>query len=121
RVFHGLTSRFFSYGTPFPLWRNYSGNLTNGASVSCSIWSAFSYRVQQAHSYDYHHYLCLLELPPPVRKIDFALHAFNVETARAMDVASDPSLGLMRLIWWQEATDKIYAKKLREHPTALAL
>nr|POF11899.1 nadh dehydrogenase (ubiquinone) complex i, assembly factor 6 [Quercus suber] len=110
-----------SYGTPFTLWRNYSGNLMNGASVSCSIWSAFSYCVQQACSYDYHHYLCLLELPPPMRKVAFALHAFNVETARAMDVASDPRIGLMRLIWWQETIDKIYPKKLREHPTALAL
>ena len=101
--------------------RNYSGNLMNGASLSCSIWSAFSYCVQQVRSYDYHHYLCLLELPPPMRKVAFALHAFDVETARAMDVASDPRIGLMRLIWWQEAIDKIYAKKLREHPTALAL
>ena len=56
-----------------------------------------------------------------MRKVAFALHAFNVETARAMDVASDPRIGLMRLIWWQEAIDKINAKMLREHPTALAL
>uniref|UniRef100_A0A7N2N2Y3 Uncharacterized protein n=1 Tax=Quercus lobata TaxID=97700 RepID=A0A7N2N2Y3_QUELO len=61
----------------------------NGASLSCSIWSAFSYCVQQVRSYDYRRYLCLLELPPPMRKVAFALHAFNVETARAMDVASE--------------------------------
>lgn len=49
------------------------------------------------------------------------LRALNVETARAMDVASDPRIGLMRLVWWQEAIDKIYANKLIEHPTAQAL
>ncbi|XP_017972848.1 PREDICTED: NADH dehydrogenase (ubiquinone) complex I, assembly factor 6 isoform X2 [Theobroma cacao] len=56
-----------------------------------------------------------------MRKAAFALRAFNVETARAMDVASDPKIGLMRLVWWQEAIDKIYANKLIEHPTAQAL
>ncbi|KAF5729881.1 NADH dehydrogenase (ubiquinone) complex I assembly factor 6 [Tripterygium wilfordii] len=91
----------------------------NGASRS--LRAAFSYCVQQVRSYDYHHYLCLLELPPNMRKAAFALRSFNVETARAMDVASDPRIGLMRLLWWQEAIDKIYANKLIEHPTAQAL
>ncbi|GAV75610.1 SQS_PSY domain-containing protein [Cephalotus follicularis] len=90
-------------------------------SSSGSLRAALSYSVQQVRSYDYHHYLCLLELPPAMRKAAFALRAFNVETARAVDVASDPSIGLMRLVWWQEAIDKIYAKKLIEHPIAQAL
>ncbi|KAF5460817.1 hypothetical protein F2P56_020658 [Juglans regia] len=93
----------------------------NGASAASSLRSAFSYCVQQVRNYEYHHYLCLLELPPHFRKAAFALRAFNVETARAMDVASDPRIGLMRLVWWQEAIDKMYAEKLIEHPTAQAL
>lgn len=92
----------------------------NGASTS-GIQTALSYCVQQVRNYDYHHYLCLLELPPKMRKAAFTLRAFNVETARAMDVASDPKIGLMRLLWWQEAIDKIFANKLIEHPTAQAL
>ncbi|KAK7300720.1 hypothetical protein RJT34_11569 [Clitoria ternatea] len=96
-------------------------DLMNGGSASGNFRAAFSYCVQQVRSYDCHHYLCLLELPPSIRKAAFALRALNVETARAMDVASDPRIGLMRLIWWQEAIDKIFAKKLIEHPTALAL
>ncbi|GLU05622.1 hypothetical protein SLE2022_227140 [Rubroshorea leprosula] len=91
------------------------------SGASSSLRAAFSHCVQQVRSYDYHHYLCLLELPPNMRKAAFALRAFNVETARAMDVASDPRIGLMRLVWWQEAIDKIYANKLIEHPTAQAL
>ncbi|KAA8522269.1 hypothetical protein F0562_012942 [Nyssa sinensis] len=93
----------------------------NGGSVSSGLRVAFSYCVQQVRQYDYHHYLCLLELPPNMRRAAFALRAFNVETARAMDVASDPKIGLMRLLWWQEAIDKIFANKLIEHPTAQAL
>lgn len=56
-----------------------------------------------------------------MRRAAFALRAFNVETAKAMDVASDPRIGLMRLIWWQDAVDKIYANKLIEHPIAQSL
>lgn len=93
----------------------------NGASASGGLKSAFSYCVQQVRNYDYHHYLCLLELPPSMRKAAFALRAFNVETARAMDVASDPKIGLMRLLWWREAIDKIFSDKIIEHPTAQAL
>lgn len=93
----------------------------NGATTSSSLKSAFSYCVQQVRNYDYHHYLCLLELPTTMRRAAFALRAFNVETSRAMDVASDPKIGLMRLLWWQEAIDKIFNNKIIEHPTARAL
>ncbi|KAL2901766.1 NADH dehydrogenase (ubiquinone) complex I assembly factor 6 [Bienertia sinuspersici] len=93
----------------------------SGASRSSSLKSAFSYCVQQVRSHDYHNYLCLLELPPEMRRAAFALRAFNVETAKAMDVASDPRIGLMRLLWWQDAIDKIYANKLIEHPVAQSL
>ncbi|EXB54446.1 UPF0551 protein C8orf38 [Morus notabilis] len=76
---------------------NCSKSLMNGAFQSSSLQAAFSYCAQQVRSYDYHHYLCLLELPPNMRKAAFAIRAFNIETARAMDVASDPKIGLMRL------------------------
>ncbi|XP_051119052.1 uncharacterized protein LOC127243202 [Andrographis paniculata] len=95
--------------------------MNGGASTSSGVRAAFSYCVKQVRSYDYHHYLCLLELPLNMRKSAFALRAFNVETARAMDVASDPKIGLMRLLWWQEAIDKIYSNKLVDHPVARAL
>ncbi|PON53814.1 Squalene/phytoene synthase [Parasponia andersonii] len=93
----------------------------SGGSASSSLRASFSHCVQQVRSYDYHHYLCLLELPINMRKAAFAIRAFNIETARAMDIASDPKIGLMRLLWWQETIDKIYAKRTIEHPTAQAL
>ncbi|XP_027344614.1 NADH dehydrogenase (ubiquinone) complex I, assembly factor 6 isoform X1 [Abrus precatorius] len=96
-------------------------DLMNSGYASSNLRAAFSHCVQQVRSYDYHHYLCLLELPPSMRKAAFALRALNVETARAMDVASDPRIGLMRLVWWQEAIDKMFANRLIEHPTAQAL
>ncbi|KAF4360450.1 hypothetical protein F8388_001921 [Cannabis sativa] len=103
------------------LFTLFVGFKSGGGFTSSSLRASFSYCVQQVRSYDYHHYLCLLELPLNMRKAAFAIRAFNIETARAMDVASDPKIGLMRLLWWQEAIDKIYAKKAIEHPTAQAL
>lgn len=95
--------------------------MSGGASTTGGLRAAFSYCVQQVRNYDYHHYLCLLELPQDIRKAAFAFRAFNIETARAMDVTSDPKIGLMRLLWWQEVIDKIFSNKLIEHPTAQAL
>lgn len=90
-------------------------------AASGSLRAALSYCVQQVRSYDYHSYLCLLHLPPDMRKAAFTFRAFNVETAKAMDVVSDPKKGLMRLLWWKDVIDKIFANKLVEHPVAQAL
>ncbi|CAI9771529.1 unnamed protein product [Fraxinus pennsylvanica] len=54
-----------------------------------------------------------------MRKAAFALRAFNVETSRAMDVAFDPKIVLMRLLWWKEAIDEIFSNKLIEHPARI--
>ncbi|KAK6935232.1 Squalene/phytoene synthase [Dillenia turbinata] len=96
-------------------------DLMNGASTSGSLCSAFSHCVQQVKNYDYHHYLCLLELPTSTRKVALALRAFNVETARAMCVSSDPKIGVVCILWWQQAMYKIFANKLIEQPIAQAL
>lgn len=90
-------------------------------AASSSLRAALSYCVRQVRAYDYHHYLCLLHLAPAVRKAAFTFRAFNIETARAMDVVSDPRTGLMRLLWWKEAVDKVFGNKLVEHPVAQAL
>lgn len=90
-------------------------------AASSSLRTSLSYYVRQVRAYDYHHYLCLLHLAPAVRKAAFTFRAFNIQTARAMDVVSDPRTGLMRLLWWKEAVDKVFGNKLVEHPVAQAL
>lgn len=90
-------------------------------AASSSLRTALSYCVRQVRAYDYHHYLCLLHLAPAMRKAAFTFRAFNIETARAMDVVSDPRTCLMRLLWWKEAVDKVFGNKLVEHPVAQAL
>ena len=50
------------------------------------------------------------------------LYAFNIEVMRATWVVSSESLGLMRLHWWSEAIDEIYAcRRLRKHDVVQAL
>ncbi len=59
---------------------------------------------------------------PGVRDRLLALAAFNHELARAREVASEPALGAIRLQWWREVVDEIFAgATVRRHPVAQAL
>ncbi|HEY0646366.1 squalene/phytoene synthase family protein [Phenylobacterium sp.] len=51
-----------------------------------------------------------------------AIYAYDHELARAPKVASNPLLGEIRLTWWREVLDEVYAgRHVRHHPTAQAL
>ena len=50
-------------------------------------------------------FLTALFAPPERRDALFALYAFNHELARAREVASEPTLALIRLQWWREVID----------------
>jgi phytoene synthase len=51
-----------------------------------------------------------------------ALYAFDHQLARARRVASNPLVAEMRLTWWREAVDEIWAgSPVRAHPVAQAL
>lgn len=50
------------------------------------------------------------------------LYAYDYELARAPKVASNALLGEMRLTWWRETLDEVFAgATVRQHPTAQAL
>ena len=51
-----------------------------------------------------------------------ALYAFDHVLARVPVMVSEPLMGEIRLTWWREALDEIYAGgAVRSHPVALAL
>jgi phytoene synthase len=51
-----------------------------------------------------------------------ALYAFDHVLARVPAMVSEPLMGEIRLTWWREALDEIYAGgPVRSHPVALAL
>jgi len=70
---------------------------------------------------DKERYLCNLHAPADARAGLFALHAFNLETARIRATVSDESVGRMRFTWWRQAIEESLAGTPPEHPTAQAL
>lgn len=59
--------------------------------------------------HDRERYLTALFAPADRREDLFALYAFNLEIARTREVVREPMLGHIRLQWWREALDEIYA------------
>ncbi|HEX4181876.1 MAG TPA: squalene/phytoene synthase family protein [Caulobacteraceae bacterium] len=59
---------------------------------------------------------------PTVRADVIALYAFNHELARVGETVHEPLMGEIRLTWWREALDEIFAgRSVRRHPVAEAL
>ena len=79
-------------------------------SVSLSLSrAAFQYCSTLVRKNDLDGYLCGLLLPEPTRSVQWALRAFNVETSRISDVSKNPLIAKMRLQFWREAIDRIFA------------
>ncbi len=72
-------------------------------------------------SADRDRYLAGLFAPEEKRADLFALYAFNAEITRIRDAVTEPSLGEIRLQWWQDTLDSIYHLDVQEHPVAIAL
>lgn len=86
--------------------------------------AALSYSAQQVRSGDPDRFLTALFAPAAPRENLFALYAFNLEVARIPELIHEPMMGQIRLQWWRERLDEIYAGAPRggaETPQALAL
>ena len=59
--------------------------------------------------HDRERYLTALFAPAERREALFALYAFNHEVAKTREVVSEPTLGRIRLEWWRETIEGIYA------------
>ena len=66
-------------------------------------------------------YLASLFAPDARRPYLLALYAFNIELARVRETVREPMLGELRLQWWRDALDGMYAGDTPEHPVAQAL
>jgi NADH dehydrogenase [ubiquinone] 1 alpha subcomplex assembly factor 6 len=67
--------------------------------------------VEDVRRYDHDRYLASLFAPAEKRDALIALLGFNLEVAKVREVTSEPLLGQIRLQWWREAIDEIYAGK----------
>ncbi|MBB4210770.1 phytoene synthase [Rhodothalassium salexigens DSM 2132] len=67
---------------------------------------------------DYDRYLTVLCAAPEHRRALFALYAFNQEVAKTREQVTESTLGEIRLQWWRETVDGLYAGDARRHPVA---
>ena len=75
-----------------------------------------------ARAADYDRYLSALFAPVGSREALFALIAFNHEVARIPEAVSEPMLGRIRLQWWREVVEAVYAgAPARRHEVAVPL
>ncbi|MBO6785057.1 MAG: squalene/phytoene synthase family protein [Alphaproteobacteria bacterium] len=79
------------------------------------------YCLDQLREHDHDRYLAALFLPAESRGHAVAIQAFNLEIARTREIVSEPLLGQIRLQWWRETVEGIYAGTPREHPVVAAL
>jgi phytoene synthase len=70
---------------------------------------------------DHDRYLTVLHARPDDRPTLFSLYAFNLEIAKTREVVSEPALGEIRLQWWRETVEQLYAGECREHEVVRAL
>ncbi len=84
--------------------------------------SSFDYCADLVRRKDYEHFLTSLLLPNLIRQAGVALRAFNVEISSVQDSVSEPHLGQMRMRFWTNLIEDIYAnKRPPQHPVALQL
>ena len=72
-------------------------------------------------TYDRDHYLAALFMPEDRRAQVLALYAFSAEISRIAGQVSEPQLAEIRLQWWLDSVDGIYAGEVQSHPVAVAL
>ncbi|GAB4149419.1 MAG: squalene/phytoene synthase family protein [Sphingomonadales bacterium] len=80
-----------------------------------------NYCAQAVRDGDHGRYLTALYAPARARPWLLALYAFNLELAHVRAAVSEPLLGEIRLTWWRETVDGVYAGMPRAHPVAQAL
>lgn len=80
-----------------------------------------SYCAQEVRRHDRDRFLTALFAPERRREDLLALYAFNLEIAKTAEVVSEPMLGRIRLQWWREGIDGLFAGTPRSHPVLAAL
>ncbi len=77
-----------------------------------------SYCARQVRGQDRDRYLTALFARGGRREDLFALYAFNLEVARTAEVVSEAMIGRIRLQWWRDCLDEIYAGRPKRHAVA---
>lgn len=77
-----------------------------------------SYCAEQARRHDRDRFLCALFAPEAEREALAALYAFNAEVARIPELVTEPLVGRMRVQWWRDAIEAVFAGRPPAHAVA---
>lgn len=77
--------------------------------------SALSELARLVRRHDRDRFLTALFAPEPQRMALLALYAFNHELAKTREVVSEAILGRIRLQWWRDALERVYAGGPAQH------
>ena len=80
-----------------------------------------SYPAAQVRQYDHDRFLTAIFAPASVRDHLFALYAFNIEIAKTGEIVSESLIGRIRLQWWRDTLDRLYAGEMVAHAVARPL
>jgi phytoene synthase len=70
---------------------------------------------RELRRHDNDRYLTALFAPTERREGLMALYAFNLEVAKTAELVSEPMLGRIRLQWWRDSLEGLYAGAPRQH------
>eukprot|EP00794_Sanderia_malayensis_P018545 gene18545-20406_t len=83
--------------------------------------SALQYCMDIVRLHDYENYLCTLRIQEQARIAAFAIRSFNVELAKIRENISEKHIGSLRLQFWKDVIQEIFAGKARAQPVVLLL
>ncbi|CAL4060580.1 unnamed protein product, partial [Meganyctiphanes norvegica] len=83
--------------------------------------SSTEYCLDSIRKYDYENFLATLLLPKGCRQSAIAVRAFNIEVAQIQDLTSEPLMAKMRIQFWRDTLDQIFAGKPPKQPIASEL
>jgi len=83
--------------------------------------TGLSYPADQVRRYDHDRFVTAIFATASMREHLFALYAFNIEIAKTGEVVSEPLIGQIRLQWWRDTLDRLYAGEKVAHAVAQPL
>jgi len=83
--------------------------------------TGLSYVGEQVRRYDHDRFVTAIFASKHAREHLFALYAFNIEIAKIGEVVTEPLIGRIRLQWWRDTLDRLYAGNRVAHGVAAPL
>ncbi|KAL6399211.1 phytoene synthetase/ ribosomal protein S6 [Ilyonectria robusta] len=87
--------------------------------TDADVESARRYCLTQLHDYDAH--LIRRFVPHPVQDAYAALRTLNLELVRLPELVSNPTIGALRMNFWQDSLDKTFAGRPPREPICILL